>query len=109
MATTQKPLEAFTATQNQMLDTLMENYDKMVTTFAPESSPFRPSYDLSKEYFTKMREVFNAMNTVETPQGWTEAMMDVMQKSSQVNLEYSNKFMDLYKDYFNRFMPFSHN
>ncbi|RMG72420.1 MAG: hypothetical protein D6722_05430 [Bacteroidetes bacterium] len=109
MATTQKPLEAFAAAQNQMIDMVMENYDKFVDTFATDENGLRAGYALSKEYFTKMRELLNSMTTVDTPQAWTEAMMDVMQKSSDLNMEYSNKFMEMYKDFFNRFMPFNQN
>lgn len=102
MATISTPFDQLQATQKQLLDSLMENYQKMVQTLTPEHSPARTFYTLGMEYMGKMRELTGSVN-LENPQGFMDSAVDMMKKSSELNMEYSTKYMNLYKEFFQKY------
>lgn len=98
MATSQSTVEQMSAAQKQMMDSLADNYSKMVHSMTPENTPARSAAELALEYFNRSREILEPMSSVETPQSFVEVMMDAMKKSSELNLEFSTKYMDMYKE-----------
>jgi len=105
MATTYPGVDQFQATQKQMLDTFAENYQKMVSSMTPEETPARTAAELALEYFNRMRSIVEPFGKLETPESFVSAMMDSMKASSELNMEFSNKYMDLYKESMGKLSP----
>ena len=91
------------AAQKQMMDTMADSYSKMVHSFTPENTPARTAAELSLEYFNRYREIMEPVSQVETPQAFAETVMDMMKKSSELNMEFSGKYMDMYKEMMGKF------
>ena len=100
MANSNPTMEQMQAAQKQMMDTFMENYHKMVESFMPEDNPARTAGEMSMEYFNRMREIMEPMMTTmpESPQELMDHMMSFMKKSSDLNMEFGNKYMHIYQD-----------
>ena len=78
----------------------MESYQKMVDTTVPSETPMRTASELSMKYFTHMQEIMEPMMTTvpETPQELMEHTMEFMKKASDLNMEFSGKYMEMYQD-----------
>ncbi|GAB4425289.1 MAG: hypothetical protein OHK0039_42950 [Bacteroidia bacterium] len=87
------------------MQTLNENYHNIVNAFTPENSPVRSFYTFGIEYFNKVREVYAGLTNVETPEAWMENMFTSLKKTTELNLEYSNKYMELYREYLKTVVP----
>lgn len=100
MATSNPTMEQMQAAQKQMMDTFMDNYNKMVESFMPEDTPARTAGEMSMEYFTRMREIMEPMMTTmpESPQELMDHTMEFMKKSSDLNMEFGNKYMHMYQE-----------
>ena len=98
MATTIPGLEQVQATQKQMLDSFAENYQKMISSFTPDETPARSAAELGLEYFNRVRSIVEPFNNAETPEAFVSAVMDSMKASSELTVEFTNKYMELYKE-----------
>lgn len=103
MATSNPTIEQMQATQKQMMENMAESYSKMVHSFTPEDTPARTAAELSLEYFNRYREIMEPVTSSETPQSFVESVMDMMKKSSELNMEFSGKYMDMYKEMMSKF------
>jgi hypothetical protein len=99
MASANPLLEQVQASQKQMLDSFVEAYEKMILAFTPENSLPRAMSELNLDYFKRMREVMALPADSESPQAMWNAAMEGMKKSSEVNLDFSNRVMSLYRDF----------
>lgn len=92
-------MEQLQTSQKQMMDTFADGYSKMVHSFTMENTPVRTAAELSLEYFNRYRELMEPVSSqMEDPQKFMDAVMDMMKKSSELNMEFSGKYMDMYKE-----------
>lgn len=103
MASANPLLEQMQASQKQMLDSFVEAYEKMIPAFTPENSLPRAMSELNLDYFKRMREIMALPIDSENPQAIWSAAMEGMKKSSEVNLEFSNRIMSLYRDFLSKY------
>lgn len=99
MANTPSTFEQIQSAQKQMMDSFMDSYQKMVESFMPGETPARNAGEMTMQYFSRMREIMEPMMTTmpENPQALMDHTMAFMKKATDLNMEFSTKYMDMYK------------
>jgi hypothetical protein len=100
MATTFPAVEQAQASQKQILDAFVSNYQKLID-LTPAQTPVRSAAELALEYFNRTRSILESVSQtgVEDPQALVEKSLDSLKLSSDLNLEFTNKYMELYRDF----------
>lgn len=86
-----------TASQQQMMDQFAENYTKMVDSFTPENSSVREAYHLMLEQMKAYNEAMLPIAEANSPQAFMEKSMDMMRKTTELNMSYTQKYVELYQ------------
>lgn len=100
MATTFPAVEQAQATQKQILDAFASNYQKLID-LTPAQTPVRSAAELALEYFNRTRSILESVadTGVEDPKAMVEKGLASLKLSSDLNVEFSNKYMELYHDF----------
>jgi len=100
MATTFPAVEQAQATQKQMLDAFVSSYEKLID-MTPAKTPVRSAAELALEYFNRTRSILESVAEagVEDPKAMVEKSLDSLKLSSDLNVEFSHKYMELYRDF----------
>ncbi len=100
MATTFPTVEQAQATQKQILDTFVSNYQKLIE-LTPAKTPVRGAAELALAYFNRTRGILESVTEADVadPKAMVEKSLDSLKLSSDLNVEFSNKYMALYRDF----------
>lgn len=99
MATTFPGVEQAQATQQQLLDAFVSNYQKLIE-MAPAQTPVRGAAELALDYFNRTRSILESVSVnAQDPKALVEQGLDSLKLSSDLNLEFTTKYMELYRDF----------